>query len=242
MTNLDIQSFPLHAALQQRQRLKNLDRFRSADVAGGKGSAVLLATDVAARGLDIPAVDHVVHYQVPRSADTYVHRSGRTGRAGKHGVSLAVVDPSEKKLVQQIMTTLKRTDDLATLPVEFSLLDQLRRRLQLASEIDHVSHKQAKEAHDAAWLKNLAEEAGLDVDSDDDDFAGSDVEDGGGRRKKQTTKGKVNVLRKELDALLRQPLKARGVSQRYITSGGAGSEFVKDLLSNGSKSSLASSP
>jgi ATP-dependent RNA helicase DDX24/MAK5 len=111
LSNLRVASFPLHSHLQQRQRLKNLDHFRSANISNGR-SAVLLATDVAARGLDIPAVDHVIHYQIPRSADTYVHRSGRTGRAGKPGVSLAMAEPAEKKLINQVMNALKRSESL----------------------------------------------------------------------------------------------------------------------------------
>ncbi|KAL1759632.1 P-loop containing nucleoside triphosphate hydrolase protein, partial [Schizophyllum commune] len=50
-------------------------------------NCVLLATDIAARGLDIPAVDHVLHYQIPRSTDTYIHRNGRTARANAAGFS-----------------------------------------------------------------------------------------------------------------------------------------------------------
>lgn len=92
----------LHSGMQQKARLKALDRFRSAD------KAVLLATDVAARGLDVPQVDHVIHYQLPRTADTYVHRSGRTARAGKEGVSLQLVSPEEKTLQREIFHSLHR--------------------------------------------------------------------------------------------------------------------------------------
>ena len=71
----------LHGSMQQRARLKYLDRFRSSVGGGGCGggkntTSVLVATDVAARGLDVKGIDLVVHYQVPLSADTYVHRSG----------------------------------------------------------------------------------------------------------------------------------------------------------------------
>lgn len=81
---------PIHAQQQQRQRLKSLDRFKADE------NGVLIATDVAARGLDIPQVKTVVHFQLPASADIYVHRSGRTGRAGREGVAIALVAPSER--------------------------------------------------------------------------------------------------------------------------------------------------
>ena len=66
MNLLNIKTYGLHAQMQQRQRLKNLDRFRDSD------NALLITSDVAARGLDIPAVDHVIHYQLPRSADVNI--------------------------------------------------------------------------------------------------------------------------------------------------------------------------
>ena len=99
---LNIPAFPLHSQLEQRQRLKNLDRFKSAQ------NSVLLATDVAARGLDMPAVDHVVHYQVPRTADAYVHRNGRTVRAMRRGFSLVMCTPDERKVVHALMHSLGR--------------------------------------------------------------------------------------------------------------------------------------
>lgn len=108
----------MHSQLQQKQRLKHLDRFRTAAIdasASAKGASkgmasVLLATDVAARGLDVPGVDHVVHYQLPRSADAFVHRSGRTARAGRSGVSVALIEPAEKKLWRDLCFSLKRRE------------------------------------------------------------------------------------------------------------------------------------
>lgn len=71
-------------------------------------NAVLLATDIAARGLDIPAVDHVIHFQIPRTADTYVHRNGRTARAKMEGVSLLLCAPEERKVVRALLGSLNR--------------------------------------------------------------------------------------------------------------------------------------
>jgi superfamily II DNA/RNA helicase len=71
-------------------------------------NSVLLATDIAARGLDIPAVDHVVHFQIPRSADTYIHRSGRTARAMNKGFSMLVIGPDERRVVKALMGSLSR--------------------------------------------------------------------------------------------------------------------------------------
>jgi superfamily II DNA/RNA helicase len=79
----------VHGDLGQSQRERALRAFRSGKI------GVLVATDVAARGLDVDDVTHVVNYECPDSADTYVHRIGRTGRAGKEGVSVTLIDWSD---------------------------------------------------------------------------------------------------------------------------------------------------
>jgi superfamily II DNA or RNA helicase len=78
---------PLHAAMQQRARLKSLDRFRESP------SGVLIATDVAARGLDIASVHHVVHFDVPHNAEAYLHRSGRAAHVP--GISCLIAKMNE---------------------------------------------------------------------------------------------------------------------------------------------------
>jgi ATP-dependent RNA helicase DDX49/DBP8 len=86
----------LHSGLSQRDRINNLARFRA------KVASILIATDVAARGLDIPTVDLVVNYNVPRNPDDYIHRVGRTARAGRQGLSVTLVDPQDVSLVLAI--------------------------------------------------------------------------------------------------------------------------------------------
>jgi superfamily II DNA/RNA helicase len=87
---------PLHGDLDQRARMATLDRFKTGAV------QFLVASDVAARGLDIPAVSHVVNYEPPRSADDYIHRIGRTGRAGLSGQSLTLAAPQDRKSIEAI--------------------------------------------------------------------------------------------------------------------------------------------
>lgn len=101
---LECNPLPLHAHMPQRQRLKNLDRFRD------NPNAVMIATDVAARGLDIPNVQHVIHYQVPRTSENYVHRSGRTARANKEGIAIMLLDQTEVKFYLKIFSTLGRSE------------------------------------------------------------------------------------------------------------------------------------
>ena len=71
-------------------------------------NSVLLATDIAARGLDIAAVDHVIHFQIPRSADTYIHRNGRTARAMRKGFSMLMSAPDERRVVKALLGSLGR--------------------------------------------------------------------------------------------------------------------------------------
>ena len=86
----------LHSDLPQRERIDSLGRFRA------QAARILIATDVASRGLDIPVVELVVNYDVPRDPDDYIHRVGRTARAGKKGESVTIVTEHDVLLIQAI--------------------------------------------------------------------------------------------------------------------------------------------
>lgn len=154
---LDIPCFPLHGKLQQRQRLKNLDRFKTSK------HAVLVATDVAARGLDIREVEHVIHYHVARNAQTYVHRSGRTARAGREGVSVSLVAPEEVKAFNGICQTLKKSG-MPELAVDRLRLGDLQKRVTLAVGIEKAEHKLRKDSKDKSWIEKTAEEMDIELD------------------------------------------------------------------------------
>ena len=86
----------LHGDMDQKSRMETLDKFRSGDI------TLLAASDVAARGLDIPDVSHVFNYDLPWQSDDYVHRIGRTGRAGREGTAQSIVTPDELKALKDI--------------------------------------------------------------------------------------------------------------------------------------------
>ena len=88
----------LHSAMEQRRRAAALGKFR----ARARDAAVLVCTDVAQRGLDVPHVDLVVNYDAPRAPDDYVHRVGRTARAGRRGVAVTLVAQRDVRLVHAI--------------------------------------------------------------------------------------------------------------------------------------------
>ena len=120
----------LHGGLSQEQRDKIMGRFREGAL------DVLVATDVAARGLDIEHITHVVNYDVPSSPDTYVHRIGRTGRAGREGVAITLVEPREHRLLRDIERTIRQPLQIAGLPTVSDMrehrLDMLRGSLREA--------------------------------------------------------------------------------------------------------------
>lgn len=96
LNDLGYSSEPLHGELSQQQRDAAMKRFKA------RSMQLLIATDVAARGIDVNDLTHVIHHTLPDQLETYTHRSGRTGRAGKKGVSLAFINPREGRKIQAI--------------------------------------------------------------------------------------------------------------------------------------------
>ncbi len=89
------QAVQIHGDLTQRQREDSIARFR-------RKERFLVATDVAARGVDIPAISHIINYDMPREDKTYIHRVGRTARFGKEGVAMSIILPDEKYILSKI--------------------------------------------------------------------------------------------------------------------------------------------
>lgn len=145
LTLLKIKCYGIHSQMQQRQRLKNLDRFKQ------NSNCVLVASDVAARGLDIPDVEYVVHFQIPRTAETYVHRSGRTARSQKEGLSLALISAEETAVFKKISEQLTLANNVKDLEYDIGSLNRLRKAVIIARQIDEQEHKSTKEHHDSVW-------------------------------------------------------------------------------------------
>ncbi|MCL2326964.1 MAG: DEAD/DEAH box helicase [Bacteroidetes bacterium] len=100
----------LHGDLSQAQRDYVMKKFRS------KNLQILVATDVAARGLDVQNLTHVINYSIPDDIETYTHRSGRTGRAGREGISIAICNLREKGKLRQIERLIQRNFELKQVP------------------------------------------------------------------------------------------------------------------------------
>ena len=91
----------MHSDKTQGARRKTLEEFRQ------NKTNILIATDIVARGIDIPTITHVINYDIPNDPENYVHRIGRTGRAGKNGIAISFCDKSEQKLLKSIERIIK---------------------------------------------------------------------------------------------------------------------------------------
>ncbi|KAK4506598.1 hypothetical protein PRZ48_000330 [Zasmidium cellare] len=231
LQNLNLNALALHSGMEQKARLRSVERFS----APTKSSVVLVATDVAARGLDIPNVDLVVHYHLPRAADAYIHRSGRTARAGAEGYSVLICGPGEvakfRRLVAQVhaksaMAKLgKRGYFVRTLNVDRKIVSRLKERAHLAKILADAPMAKEKQRKEDDELRRLADEADLVYDSDEfkKESLGGKRGRGAGRKKKEQelgelTKKDLGAMRAQLKELLSKRVNT-GVSEKYLASG-----------------------
>jgi ATP-dependent RNA helicase DeaD len=115
----------LHGGMMQKQRDRVMQLFRS------EQADILVATDVAARGLDIDHVSHVINFDLPTAPEVYVHRIGRTGRIGREGVALTLASPREQRFLQYVERLTKQRVEIGKLPTE---ADLRRRRLEATKD------------------------------------------------------------------------------------------------------------
>ena len=228
LNNLNIPAFSIHSSMIQKQRLRALEKFKEASQKNEV--AVLVASDVAARGLDIPNIDHVVHYHLPRSADVYIHRSGRTARAGKEGVSVMFCSPQEasgplRKLRRLVAgnsnkeSRLNMHNDVKLLPIEMDLVSQIKPRVEISSKLADASISSTTTRKEDSWVKQAAEDLGLDDLSGLEDFEDDIIKKQRKRKEgKMLSKDETKALKYELKTLLANPIK-KNTRKSYITSG-----------------------
>jgi len=119
-----------HGDLSQYQRERLLSRFRQGQVRW------VVATDIAARGLDVDHLTHVINYDLPDQAESYIHRIGRTGRAGKTGTAIAIIQPADRRKLRLIERTVRQTLEVSRIPnrsqIEARRLEKLQDQLREA--------------------------------------------------------------------------------------------------------------
>jgi ATP-dependent RNA helicase RhlE len=145
----------IHGNKSQANRERALAQFRSGEV------PVLIATDIAARGIDIPGVSHVINYDLPEVPEQYVHRIGRTARAGAEGQAAAFCAPDERGLLRDIERLTRQRIELACLPADFTARAEELRRLKPAPKkaeqprFVHASQRtKADRRHDGQQRRN----------------------------------------------------------------------------------------
>ncbi|KAI9767382.1 MAG: ATP-dependent RNA helicase [Geoglossum umbratile] len=232
LQNLGLPVNALHSQMIQKARLRSIERFSSPQPPGG----ILIATDVAARGLDIGGVQLVFHYHLPRTADMYVHRSGRTARADQSGSSILLCAPEEvpgvRRLVAKVHDTSRPDNNtgskskysIRTLDLDRRIVSRLKPRVTLAKKIADSSLAKEKKGLDDDWLRTAAAELGVDYDSEEFEASQESRKGRGTGRKRAAkearalTNGEVSGLRAELKALLAQRVNV-GVSEMYLATG-----------------------
>ncbi|QUS57760.1 DEAD/DEAH box helicase [Pseudovibrio brasiliensis] len=149
----------LHGDMDQRSRMTMLDNFKKGNI------KILVASDVAARGLDIPSVSHVFNFDLPIQAEDYVHRIGRTGRAGRDGTAISIVTGKDEKALQAINETIGKELEWVGEPVDFSAPveeKKSRRRSTRGQKDKNRSRKSKAEAQEAPVQEADSVPAGLE--------------------------------------------------------------------------------
>lgn len=137
----------LHGDLSQQQRDRVMQRFRE------KSIQILVATDVAARGIDVDNVTHVINYSIPDDNESYTHRSGRTARAGKTGVSLSIINSKETWRIRQLEKQVGKSFTQAQVPTGFDVCEK-----QLFSLIHRVHNVEVNEQQIEQYMQRIYDE------------------------------------------------------------------------------------
>ncbi|EKX44561.1 hypothetical protein GUITHDRAFT_109675 [Guillardia theta CCMP2712] len=218
---LRIRAVLLHSGLQQRQRLKNLETFKQ------DASSVLIATDVAARGLDIPQVSVVLHFHVPKVPSLYIHRCGRTARGrAEEGMSIMYVTPQEQVHLQKIVDStgfeipLRDDDDV--------YLTSAQKRVHAAKKLEAELNKSGRESRDSSWLRQQAQAMEIDMEE-------SDGEDEEVMIQKRSATQKIRQLQEQLDRLLDAHVLPKGISPRFIAGSQAAHAGLPEMLTHGAR-------
>jgi ATP-dependent RNA helicase DDX24/MAK5 len=191
---LRIEAKPLHAQMQQRQRLKHLDHLKN------DPRAIIIATDVASRGLHVTGVKHVIHYDLPRSPQIFIHRAGRTARAAASGASLSFVSPQDEPSHRAICAQLQRSA-LEKQPFDQRVLQRARERVGLAEKIARAKDDASRVSAKDDWFRKAAAAADLELEDD--------MLEGVGRPHDDAPRSEAARAMSALEKLLTRPLHMR---------------------------------
>lgn len=210
----------LHASMQQKARISAVESLSKSN-----SRAIVIATDVAARGLDISSVATVIHYDVARAADLFVHRAGRTARGmGENAIgwSVSIISAAEERKHQDICERIlgpgkKYFDEV---PIDGRLLSAAQQRVNLASKIVISTDAESKANKKNKWFIDAANQAGLDVD---EDMLDSGLK--GGNDKDRQLLLEAEKAKKHLKKLLAIPMRTQSFGK--FLSGAGVSKAIK---------------
>lgn len=155
----------LHSNLRQKDRVKKLEQFKEAT------HGIMVATDVSARGLDISDIDFVVHFHVARTPEIFVHRTGRTARAGNQGTAYILYDAEEETKWKKNLEAVK-SGGFSGIPersIPLKDLKYMERAIILGTQVENAVHKLVKARSQAKWKKTLVNQCDLPVSDEEID-------------------------------------------------------------------------
>lgn len=194
----------LHADMDQKKRLKSLEKFRM------RKDSILIATDVAARGLDVKDLDCVVHYQVPKTCESYIHRSGRTARLNNIGISLTLCEPKEAPFYRRLCNNINNGRDINDYELDLKLRLLMKDRVALAQQCDKIDHQLRETKAETNWFVKAADDCDIELDVEDirklsgrGKYSDQNIEETAQKRRR------LAQLQKQLDIQMKKPLVTR---------------------------------
>jgi ATP-dependent RNA helicase DDX24/MAK5 len=178
----------LHSKMQQNQRIKNLEKFRT------NISQILFCTDIGARGLDIPLVDIVIHYHIPKTTEPFIHRSGRTARAMKEGTSISLISEAEINFYKKIMKDIN-IKEFAMKTLNINQLEKYKSLFEFCKKAEKEEHQIKKKNRERQWLEKKANECELIFEDEEE---GNEEEERVKREEKFLNKKRMKESKKRL--------------------------------------------
>lgn len=207
LKHVKVKNVALHSELDQKTRLKNLEKFaKNQDI-------VLVASDIAARGLDVENIERVIHYQIPHTTESYVHRSGRTARGSNTGLSIMLYDPKESKLYKRLITSMGDKINLnQTFPIDKKVYEVAKQRIKLAQQLNAIEHQVNKKRSTDDWFKRMADECEIDLSGRNDILKEQD------NTSKHMEMNKIKQLKSKLDLMIETPISRIVSVQQFLNS------------------------
>lgn len=224
LKTLGLPTRTLHAQMEQKGRIASIESLN-----GKNNRSVVVCTDVAARGLDIPNVASVVHYDVPRAIDTFIHRAGRTARGmGENAVgwSVSLVSAVEEKNHQSICKSIKgpMVSNLDPAPMDSRLLSAAQERVNLASKIVACESIESRTNKKNQWFIEASKDAAVDLD---EDLLESGLSAGSQRERQQIAEAKQ--ARRQLKVLLTKPMRKQNFG-KFLSNVGLQESIATEKL------------